>query len=128
MSFTNAEVKVSHMPISREELATFKSDFYKLAGFPEIMGCVDGSHIPIIAPRKDKFVCVVCKGFHSINIQAVYVANLIFHDIVAKWPVPSSLSMAMVSLACSICKLTSNYSKVNNGNSLCIKKDYFKMR
>jgi len=47
---------------------------------------------------------VDCNGFHSINMQAVYDANLIFQDIVAKWPapLPPPLLPPMISLTCSI--------------------------
>ena len=31
---------------SIEEVAKIKIDFYMVAGFPEIVGCVDGSDIP----------------------------------------------------------------------------------
>ena len=30
-------------------------DFYKIAGFPGVIGCIDGSHIQIIAPHEDGF-------------------------------------------------------------------------
>ena len=78
--------KYIYMPRNREEIAKCKKDFYQLAGFPGIVGCVDGSHTPIVAPREDEFVYVNRKRFHSINIQAVCDANLIFQDVVARWP------------------------------------------
>jgi len=94
------------MPRSREELATIKSNFFfKLAGFP--VGCVDGSHTPIIAPHKDELVYVNRKGFHSINIQAVCDANLIFQDIVARWPVSHHDSFIM-----DISKLNNRFDSV----------------
>ena len=74
------------MPRNREEVAKIKNDFYMVAGFPRIVGCVDGSHIPLIAPSQDEFVYVNRKGFHSLNIQAVCNSNLVFQDVVARWP------------------------------------------
>jgi len=45
--------------------------FYDVAGFPYVVGCVDGSHIRIQAPSVDEPAFVNRKGFHSINMQAV---------------------------------------------------------
>ena len=53
---------------------------YKIAQFPGIVGCVDGSHIPIITPKENEFVYVNRKNFHSANVQAVCDANLVFQD------------------------------------------------
>ena len=66
------------MPRSREEVAKTKHNFYQLAGFPGVIGCIDGSHIPIVAPPEDEFVFINGKGFHSINIQAVRDSNSYF--------------------------------------------------
>ena len=52
-----------YMPRNREEVAKVKNDFYMVAGFPGIVGCVDGFHIPLIAPSQDEFVYVNRKGF-----------------------------------------------------------------
>jgi len=75
-----------YMPRNREEIYKTKSDFYQIAQFPGIIGCVDGSHIPIIAPQENEFVYINRKNFHSVNVQAVCDASLIFQDVVAKWP------------------------------------------
>jgi len=45
-----------YMPRNTKETAKTKKDFFKLSGFPGIVGCVDGSHIPLIAPKEDEFV------------------------------------------------------------------------
>ena len=62
-----------------------KSDFYKIAGVPGVIGCIDESHIPVIAPHRDKFAYVNRKKIHSINIQEICGANLLFLDVVVKW-------------------------------------------
>ena len=45
--------------------------FVDVAGFPYVVGCVDGSHITIQAPSVDEPAFVNRKRFHSINMQAV---------------------------------------------------------
>ena len=42
---------------------------FNIAGFPNVIGCVDGTHIPIIAPSVDEVDYVNRKSFHSINVQ-----------------------------------------------------------
>ena len=69
--------KYIYLPRNRE-VAKIKNDFYMVAEFPGIVGCVDGSHILIVAPHLDELVYVNRKGFHSLNIQAVCDSNLVF--------------------------------------------------
>ena len=55
--------------------------------FPtKVIGCVDGTHVPILAPPINEDILVNRKNFHSINIQAICDSKLKFIDIVAKWP------------------------------------------
>ncbi|CAI5678493.1 unnamed protein product [Oreochromis niloticus] len=46
-----------------------KEGFHKIAGFPGVIGCIDGTHIPIIAPSVNEGDYVNRKSFHSINVQ-----------------------------------------------------------
>ncbi|RZC42573.1 hypothetical protein BDFB_004242 [Asbolus verrucosus] len=41
------------MPESNEEKLAVKARFHALRGFPNVLGCVDGSHIPITSPGGD---------------------------------------------------------------------------
>ena len=45
--------------------------FQEKYGFPKVLGCVDGSHIPIVAPFTNGHLYVNRKGYHSINVQAI---------------------------------------------------------
>ena len=75
-----------YVPRSKSEILGVISDFQAISGLPKVIGAVDGSHIPMIAPFVDEYAYVNRKQFHSINMQAIYDANLIFQDVVAKWP------------------------------------------
>lgn len=48
-----------------------KSGFYDKARFPNVIGCIDGTHVKIIAPHEDEQSFINRKGFHSINVQGV---------------------------------------------------------
>ena len=45
-----------------------KGQFYSLGRFPGVIGAIDGTRIPIIAPSEDEHLFVNRKGFHSINV------------------------------------------------------------
>lgn len=62
--------------------------FNKLRGnasFPNVFGCVDGSHIPIPGPLKDNSY-YNRKGFHSILLQGICNAKKEFIDVYCGWP------------------------------------------
>ncbi len=43
------------------------------AGLPNVIGCIDGTQIPISAPSQNEVDYVNRKSFHSINIQVAYM-------------------------------------------------------
>lgn len=53
--------------------------------FPNVIGAIDGSHIPIMAPSEHENVFVNRKNFHSINIQAICDHQGKFVNMVTKW-------------------------------------------
>ena len=75
-----------YMPRNRAEEEAIKSEFYGIAGFPGVLGCIDCTHIPIIAHSRNECAYANRKNFHSINVQGVCYPNMIFEDVVAKWP------------------------------------------
>ena len=59
--------------------------FREKYGFPNVLGCVDGLHIPIVAPSTNEPLHANRKSDHSINVQAICDADFRFNDIVVKW-------------------------------------------
>ncbi|XP_049444489.1 putative nuclease HARBI1 [Epinephelus fuscoguttatus] len=68
-------------------LSDIKEDFYRIAGFPNVIGALDCTHIRIKSPsgaHEGDFVNR--KSFHSINVQMVCNADYLISNVVAKWP------------------------------------------
>lgn len=73
-------------PTARNALAENKQGFHEIAGFPNIIGAIDGTQCAIKAPSQNEPAFVCRKGFHSINVQIVTNPKFEIIDIVAKWP------------------------------------------
>ncbi|MCO5576370.1 hypothetical protein L7F22_030180 [Adiantum nelumboides] len=56
-------------------IATLAREFEAARGIPFVVGAIDGSHIPIIAPRDNHVDYFNRKGFHSILLQLTVAAN-----------------------------------------------------
>lgn len=62
-------------------------DFHAIAGMPTIVGCIDCTHIKIIKPPHNDAEIFKCKkGYFSLNIQAICGPDLLFYNIVSRWP------------------------------------------
>ena len=64
-----------------------RNNFRKKYGLPQVIGCIDCTHIPIQSPggeNRERFRCR--KGYMSINVQAICNDKLYFTNIVARWP------------------------------------------
>ncbi|XP_063788677.1 uncharacterized protein LOC134944072 [Pseudophryne corroboree] len=55
-------------------------------GYPQCAGAIDGTHIPIIAPRDNPADYYNRKGWHSIVLQAVVDHKYCFTDVYIGWP------------------------------------------
>ncbi|XP_045105462.1 putative nuclease HARBI1 isoform X2 [Portunus trituberculatus] len=61
--------------------------FYDIWGMPGVVGAIDCTHIAILKPSVQNSELFRCrKGFFSINVQGVCGPDLLFHNIVARWP------------------------------------------
>lgn len=58
------------------DAASTKRDFSSIAGFPNVLGCVDGTQVKIIKPRQNEADFVNRKGYHSLNVQVIYHIKL----------------------------------------------------
>ncbi|CAC5426814.1 HARBI1 [Mytilus coruscus] len=74
---------------TEEQKNVNKHAFYDKAGFRNIIGCIDGTHVHIQAPTEDEPAYVNRKDFHSVNVQVICdhqgtINNKINANV--KWP------------------------------------------
>ncbi|CAC5358913.1 HARBI1 [Mytilus coruscus] len=82
----NTTLQNINFPI-QQELTEIKEGLYGIAGFPNVIGTVDGTLIPIQGLSGEEESNSVCrKGYHVINVQAVVVYKLRFNNVVVRWP------------------------------------------
>ncbi|KAM7006165.1 putative nuclease HARBI1 [Tautogolabrus adspersus] len=76
-----------HKPVK-----AIKDEFLRIAGFPNVIGCIDATHIPITAPSENEADYLNGKSSHSINVQITCDAAHLITNLEAKWPgsVPDS--------------------------------------
>lgn len=77
---------VIHFPESIRKFNQVKQQFFDIAGFPNVIGLIDGTLIPIKAPVQNEAIYVCRKQYHAINAQVIAGPDHSFFDIVAKWP------------------------------------------
>ena len=73
-------------PATAQERETTKAKFMHKFGFPNVLGAIDGTHVAIKSPTVNEHLYVNRHQRHSINVQAVCDANMLFTDVVAKFP------------------------------------------
>lgn len=87
---SRAVASMSHdfirMPAEHESLQVME-DFARIGNMLGIIGCIDCTHIVIVKPPgEDSERFRNRKGRFSLNVQAVCGPNLMFFNIVARWP------------------------------------------
>lgn len=75
-----------HLPATQREADEMIESFYQMAGFPNILGCIDCTHVQISAPVVNEFEYVNRKGKHTINVQLVCNADMQITNCVVRWP------------------------------------------
>ncbi|KAK4329427.1 hypothetical protein Pmani_000185 [Petrolisthes manimaculis] len=75
-----------NFPITPQETQRKKIEFMQIAGFPGVIGVIDGKHIRITSPKEFAAEYVNRKRYHSINTLIVFDAKYKVIDIVANWP------------------------------------------
>ena len=63
---------------SPSQMQAISENFEALHGIPYVVGAIDGSHIPIIAPEEHDADYYCRKGFHSVLLQAVVDSSVVF--------------------------------------------------
>ena len=73
----NNSLQNIQFPSDPTDLVRVKADFMKVADFPNVVGAIDGTLIPILGMQSDdEHVFVSRKGFHAINMQGIVTADL----------------------------------------------------
>lgn len=70
---------------SSMRMRSLSQEFQALQGIPNVIGAIDGSHIPIIAPRRHHEDYFNRKGFHSIILQMGVTAKCLVWDYHIGW-------------------------------------------
>lgn len=73
-------------PMDERRRNDIKRRFMEKAGFPGIIGCIDCTHIAILAPAHEEHIYVNRKGFHSKNVQIICNDKLEILNINAMYP------------------------------------------
>jgi hypothetical protein len=74
---------VVRWPANTDEIA---ADFFRIAGFPSVAGCVDGTMIKIDAPTDNEEQFVDRHGNHSLNAMMVCGPDYSFYFVNSRWP------------------------------------------
>ena len=69
---------------SGQSLQAVVDGFQSKWGFPQCVGAIAGSHIPIIAPKENPVDYFNRKGYHSVILQVDH--EYMFLDIYVGWP------------------------------------------
>ena len=78
------DVPMDKIEMTDDERNEAKLQFFEKTDFPGVIGCVDGTHIKILAPNKeDQHLYFNRKGFFSLN--AMILRMLIFNCILMQW-------------------------------------------
>ena len=99
--------KFIKLPSTIEEVEMLTAGFYRAHNFPQCIGAIDGTHIPIKQPSENGVDYMNRKDFFSHNVQAVCDYNYRFIDVVVRWP--GSVHDARIFTNSSV------YTKLKNG-------------
>lgn len=61
-------------------------EFEKIAGFPNVWGAIDGTHVEVVVPAEHRTVFYNRKSRTSLNLQVVVGSDMRIIDLVNRWP------------------------------------------
>ena len=67
----NIGPKIVKFPVSKQEVAEVTGHFLQKFGFPQVIGCIDGTHIPIKQPSENSHDYFSYKMCYTINCQVM---------------------------------------------------------
>ena len=87
-ALANKSQELIKFPMHERDQQIVKEGFFERDRhrIPNVLGCLDGSLIPIKAPSQNEDAFVCRKRFHAINVQGVCNHQLKFTNLVVKWP------------------------------------------
>lgn len=71
---------------SAEEAEDIARHFEEITNIPQLIGAIDGSHIPITPPKMGSADFFNRSGYHSVVLQAIVDHQYLFRDISCKLP------------------------------------------
>lgn len=75
------------MPNTHQDRNRIKSEFFNISSFPNVIGCIDCTHIKIQSPGGSRAELYRNrKGYFSLNVQVICDANLKIMDVICRWP------------------------------------------
>ena len=86
MAMANRAGQFITFPTDGRRIPCIKEGLMDVTGFPNDLGCVDGSLIPIKAPSSREDIYVYRKGFHALNVQGICESQNNFVNLVVKFP------------------------------------------
>ena len=88
--------------IEKDDVSEIARKFLKRFGFPQVIGCVGGTHIPIKQPSENSHDCFSYKMSYLICCQAICDAYGQFTNVEIRWP--GSVHDALVLANCDVQK------------------------
>jgi hypothetical protein len=114
-----------NFPVTLQEQQITKTGFNDRYGFPNCLGAIDGTLIPIISPTagEDEPAYVCRKGYHAINTQGICDSELIFTNAVVRWPGSSHDAFIWAN-----CELAERFEQGQYGDSWLIGDSGYPLR
>ena len=78
--------KFIKFPQKIEEIRAIASRFEEKFNMPQVIGCIDGTHISIQKPHEDPHYFFCYKMKYSLNCQAICDEKGVFLDVEVRWP------------------------------------------